>query len=394
MRLFLPSLGIINSLGNSKEEVLARALGGSRDGLRSIPSLTTGPDLSFGEVQAELPPIEGQLGVYDCRNNRILLQAYLQIATEVETLIESLGRERIGVVLGSSTSGIREVEDALEAHAQTGEYPPSYYDYKQELGTVAEFLAAYLELENVAITVSTACSSSGKAFYTGRNLIESGICDAVLVGGVDSLCRLTANGFASLGAVSEGLSNPFSRHRDGINIGEGAALFIMSQTESEISLKGVGESSDAHHISAPHPDGLGAELAMRQALEDAELRPDEISYLNLHGTGTPQNDLMESRAVHRVFGSSVLCSSTKAMTGHTLGAAGATEAGLCWLLLSAMNTEGQALPHLWDEVIDEELEKLNLAKQGQKLPSKPKMNCASNSFAFGGSNVSVILGRS
>lgn len=385
-------MGIICALGNGREEVLSNALKGSQEGLRLIPGLALGEPRYFGEVQAELPPIDPSLSKYDCRNNRILLEAYKQIESEVQTLIQTLGASRVGVVLGSSTSGIREVEDALETKMRTGDYPPDYYDYKQEIGTVAEFLANYLQLTNVAITVSTACSSSGKVYYTGRSLIESGICDAVLVGGVDSLCRLTANGFSALGAMSQGRCNPFSLNREGINIGEGAALFILSKQEAEISLKGVGESSDAHHISAPHPEGLGAELAMKQALLDAGLEATDISYLNLHGTGTPQNDLTESLAVHRIFGSELPCSSTKALTGHTLGAAGAVESGLCWLALSKKNPERHILPHIWDQVVDEALQPLNLVRPGTVLKNEGPDNFISNSFAFGGSNVSVIIG--
>lgn len=392
MKLYLSALGILNALGSGKEEVLLNAMRGSQVGLKVIPGLALDRDLFFGQIQTELAPIGPRLSKYDCRNNRILVEAYREIEGEVQALIQRHGRDRIGVVLGSSTSGIREVEDALEFQLRTGEYPPSYYDYKQEMGTVAEFLAAYLDLSNVAITVSTACSSSGKVFYTARNLIEAGVCDAVLVGGVDSLCRLTANGFAALGAVSAGLSQPFSLNRDGINIGEGAALFILSKEESEVALKGVGESSDAHHISAPHPEGLGAEQAMREALRDAGLAPEEISYLNLHGTGTEQNDLMESRAVNRVFGAQVPCSSTKALTGHTLGAAGAIELGLCWLTLSSMNRQRELPPHVWDEVVDEALEPLTLIPPHTCWNSEKSQNLISNSFAFGGSNVSVVIG--
>ena len=392
MRLYLSALGILNALGSGKEEVLSQAMQGSQTGLKAIPGLALGRDFYFGQVKTELEVIAPRFSRYDCRNSRILIQAYQEIESEVQALIDRYGPDRIAVVLGSSTSGIREVEDALEVHHSTGEYPPSYFDYKQEMGTVAEFLAAYLNLSNVAITVSTACSSSGKVFYTARNLIEAGVCEAVLVGGVDSLCRLTANGFAALGALSQGRSNPFSLHRDGINIGEGAALFILSKEESEIALKGVGESSDAHHISAPHPEGLGAEKAMREALRDAGLEPDEISYLNLHGTGTEQNDLMESRAVNRVFGAELPCSSTKALTGHTLGAAGAIELGLCWLSLSSLNQKREIPPHVWDGVVDEALEPLYLLPCRTRLDSTKSQNLISNSFAFGGSNVSVVIG--
>ena len=392
MSCYLSNVGVVCSLGSSREEVLNNALSGNQEGLQRHPDLANGEDLYFAAVPCELPPVKSAHSKFDCRNSRILLAAYQQIKNEVQELIERFGPDRVGVVLGSSTSGIREVEDAMEVKAETGDYPPDYYDYKQEIGTVAEFLARYLGLTNVALTVSTACSSSGKVFYTARNFLESGLCDAVLVGGADSLCRLTANGFLALGAVSKERCNPFSLNRDGINIGEGAALFILTKEPSAIELKGIGESSDAHHISAPHPEGEGAELSMQAALADAGLQPGEISYLNLHGTGTEQNDLMESKAVHRVFGSELPCSSTKALTGHTLGAAGAIELALCWLCLSELNSSARALPHVWDGVEDPNLEKLNLTTPGATLSSSSAKNFLSNSFAFGGSNVSVIIG--
>lgn len=392
MKLYLPALGILCSLGNNKQEVLANALRGSRDGLQRTPGLVLDQQPYFGCVRADLPPVEAPFERYDCRNNRLLLAAYHEIEDEVQALIHELGADRVAVVVGSSTSGIREVEDAFETQRKTGEYPAGYYDYKQEMGTVAEFLAGYLGLKNVAVTISTACSSSGKVFYSARNLIESGVCDAAIVGGADSLCRLTGNGFTALGAVSRTRSNPFSVHRDGINIGEGAALFILSKKRSAIVLKGVGESSDAYHISAPHPEGRGAEESMRNALWDAKLEPSEISYLNLHGTGTPHNDSTESAAVHRIFGPELPCSSTKALTGHTLGAAGAIETGLCWLTLSDLNQKRALLPHVWDGAPDDLVKPLNLVTLGATAENKTNHNFMSNSFAFGGSNVSLIIG--
>jgi len=366
---------------------------GSREGLVRLPDLVLDSQPYFGQVKGELPAVEAPLSRYDCRNNRLLLAAFSQIEEQVAAAVEQFGPHRVGVVIGSSTSGILEVEEALMEHAQTGSYPPHYYDYKQEIGTVAEYLAEQAGLKSVAITISTACSSSGKVFYSARNLIESGICDAVVVGGADSLCRLTGNGFTALGAVAQDLPNPFSPNRDGIVIGEGAAVFLLGSQQSEVELCGLGESSDAYHISAPHPEGKGAEECMRQALSDAGLEPAALSYLNLHGTGTPHNDIAESLAVHKIFGENLPCSSTKALTGHTLGAAGAIEAALCWLVLSDLNPSGALPPQINDGIVDPELAPLNLVSAGTHFDPSRSRYIMSNSFAFGGSNVSVILGR-
>jgi len=224
---------------------------------------------------------------------------------------------------------------------------------------------------------------------TARRLLAMDLCDAVLCGGVDSLCRLTLNGFTALEAVSAERCNPFSLNRNGINIGEAAALFLMTREPASVALLGAGASSDAHHISAPEPGGRGALQAMRKALAQADLTPEQIGYLNLHGTATQHNDAMESRAVAELFAAGVPCSSTKPLTGHTLGAAGALEAAFCWLSLQP----GATLPpHVWDAVIDPQLPALDFVLPGQTL--KGPRNLMSNSFAFGGNNVSLILGAS
>lgn len=215
----------------------------------------------------------------------------------------------------------------------------------------------------------------------------------VIAGGVDSLAAMTLNGFDALESMSDGLCNPFGRDRDGINIGEGAAIFVMSKTPAAISLAGCGETSDAHHISAPHPDGAGAIAAMAKALQDADVAASDIDYINLHGTATEQNDRMEAKAVFSVFGSEAPCSSTKRLTGHTLGAAGAIEAGLCWLAL----TEQTALPpHRWDGNGDTELQPIQLTngslQQCENVQQPPRL-ALSNSFAFGGNNISLIFER-
>jgi 3-oxoacyl-[acyl-carrier-protein] synthase-1 len=217
-------------------------------------------------------------------------------------------------------------------------------------------------------------------------------CDAVIAGGADSLSRLTVRGFQSLESISRGISNPLSINRDGINIGEGACLMLVSKEPSAIGLLGAGASSDAHHISAPDPEGRGARDAMLRALADAAVAADAVDYINLHGTGTPLNDSMESRAVTEVFGSAVPCSSTKPLTGHTLGAAGAIELGFCWLMLSDANTAWALPPHCWDGQVDPELRQLEIVGQGHRATTRPKV-CLSNSFAFGGNNASLLIGR-
>jgi 3-oxoacyl-[acyl-carrier-protein] synthase-1 len=332
------------------------------------------------------------LSRYDCRNNRLLLAALAQIAPAVEAARERYGAHRIGVVLGTSTSGIEAAEAAFVYQAQAGKLPVSF-DYAQvEIGTVAPFAAAALDLHGPAFTISTACTSSAKAFVSGRRLLQLNLCDAVVVGGVDSLCELTMQGFASLESTSSTRSNPMSRNRCGINVGEGAAVFLMSRDEGAVVLAGVGESSDAHHISAPDPLGAGGEIALRAALADAGLVPADIGYVNLHATATRKNDDMEAHLMARVFPHGVAASGTKPLTGHQLGAAGATELGFAWLTLAR---DGVALPrHLWDGEADPALPVLDLVGSERFLSRTVGARYVmSNSFAFGGSNVSLILGR-
>lgn len=388
--LYLSNPALINALGRTPDEIWKHLVAGSQHGIVRRSDLLTGGQVYVGAVSAPLPPVAADQR-FNSRNNRLLSAACAQIAGPVRELIKRYGRGRIAVVLGSSTSGISDTEDALLHRRQHGSMPQEFHYSQHEMGSPAVFLASLLQLKNVAMTISTACSSSAKAFISARNLINAGICDAALVGGVDTLCRLTINGFHALESVSARICNPFSRNRDGITIGEGAALFILSAERSAIELAGVGESSDAYHMSAPDPTGGGAETVMRRALQDATITPADISYVNLHGTATPKNDEMEAAAVNRLFGQRTPCSSTKALTGHTLGAAGATELGICWLALSQLNT-GRALPpHVWDGAADERLAAIKLAGAGDVYDAGGHCYMMSNSFAFGGSNVSLII---
>ncbi|MCK4152407.1 beta-ketoacyl-[acyl-carrier-protein] synthase family protein [Ralstonia pseudosolanacearum] len=387
--VYLHALGMINALGDDLDTIVRGLATGNSPGMRAIDRPGVGPAM-VGQVQTPLecaPP--ASLARYDCRNNRLLLGALAQIGHALRTACERYGHHRVGVVLGTSTSGVQEAEAALQ-YKRTHQTLPQAFDYLQmEIGTLAPFAAAALGVSGPAFTISTACTSSAKAFASARRLLRLRLCDAVVVGGVDSLCEMTLQGFGSLEATCTQRTNPMSRNRAGINIGEGAAVFLMTREEGPVRLAGAGESSDAHHISAPDPTGAGAELALRAAMRDAGLDASAIGYVNLHATATRKNDEMEARLMARVFPEGVPASGTKPLTGHTLGAAGATEAGFAWL---ALTRDDLPLPkHRWDGEADPALPPLDLVENTRRLGAE--QYAMSNSFAFGGSNASLILGR-
>ncbi|HDR8957848.1 beta-ketoacyl-[acyl-carrier-protein] synthase family protein [Burkholderia vietnamiensis] len=387
--VYLSAPGMINALGATTGAIVDALGRGVAPGMAPRADAPAGGWV--GRVTAPLecaPP--AALAHFDCRNNRLLLAALAQIQPLVDAALARYGPRRIGVVIGTSTSGVDAAEHALARRAATGAMPAGF-DYRQmEIGTAAPFVRAVLGVTGPAYTLSTACTSSAKAFAAARRLLQLKICDAVIVGGADSLCELTLQGFASLESVSPGRTNPMSRNRNGINIGEGAALFVMSRDEAAIRLAGVGESSDAHHISAPDPAGHGAEDALRAALADAGVAASAIGYVNLHATATRLNDEMEANVTARVFPHGVPASGTKPLTGHMLGAAGATELGFGWLTLARRI----ALPaHVWDGEHDPALPALDLVRDERRLAGDAAGRYVmSNSFAFGGSNASLILG--
>ncbi len=390
--VYLSALGMINSLGD-EPQAIARRLRDGVVGLSRQTRTVAGRHLYVGAVERELAPITGNLARFDCRNNRLLKIACDQLQAPLKQLMETLARDRIGVVIGTSTVAINEAEKVVGATPEDDAFPADYHFRNQEMGSAAEFVRDYLELTGVVYSVSTACSSSARALASARNLIRSGVCDAVIAGGGDSLCGLTLNGFSSLEAVSEAMCRPFDSSRDGINIGEGAALFLVTRAPADIALLGVGESSDAHHISAPEPEGKGAEAAMRAALKDGAMAPEAVDYINLHGTGTPKNDIMEALAVNRVFGDQIIASSSKSQIGHLLGGAGATELALCYLALCAPESDAWLPPQVGLKDRDPALPALNLVPDPSPKLDRPPAVCLSNSFAFGGNNISMILGR-
>lgn len=385
-RCYLNAMAMLSAMGESQQDVIQQLYNGEPQ--LSLTNEFSGEQmLPLGIYNAELPEIPLSEPKWQSRNNRFALAALNQIRSEVNQAIERYGQHRVGVIIGTSTSGISESESYLKQRATTGKVPDAYDYCMQEMGATASFVASLLGVTGPVFGISTACSSGAKALASARRLLRAGVCDVVIAGGVDTLCHLTVQGFSSLEAVSDQLCNPFSKNRCGINIGEGAGLFLVSREPHGVELAGVGESSDAHHISAPDPSGAGAIRCMSAALQDAGITPQDIGYINLHGTATPLNDQMESRAVAELFGQSGRCSSTKPFTGHTLGAAGALEAAICWLAL-----EKNFIPqHFWDNCPDLTLPAINLTK-GVAEPEGFQY-ALSNSFAFGGNNISLILRR-
>ena len=374
---------------------LEAALRAGRGGLAPCAFETADLDICVGEVAGiNDERLKAPYTEFDCRNNRLAQLALRQDGFEdaVRATIARVGRRRLGLFLGTSTSGILETEIAYRHRDPiTGALPASFsYRGTHNTFSVAAFLRELLDLEGPVVVVSTACSSSAKVFGNAQRMIEAGVIDAALVGGVDSLCLTTLYGFHSLQLTARGPCRPFAVDRDGITIGEGAAFALLEQpgptaSAASIALLGVGESSDAYHLSSPHPDGLGARLAMAAALVAASVQPVQVDYLNLHGTATPSNDRAESQAVVALFGARVPCSSTKGATGHTLGAAGAVEAVISSIALAHGFTPGG----INTTEVDATLGVNYLTATRNAAPTR----ILSNSFGFGGTNCSLLFGR-
>ena len=341
----------------------------------------------FGQIKAKLPRLD-EYPEHKSRNSAVLAFLADSIKDSINELKQKYSKDRIAIILGTSTSGLDETENELKKFMQTGVPSRDFYYKSQEFGDPSMFLADYLEIDGPAYTISTACSSSARALICGKRMLESGLVDAVIAGGADTLCKVPINGFNSMGVISQERCLPFNKNRAGINIGEGGGLMILSKEKASLELLGVGESSDAYHVSSPDPSGAGAISAMEMALNDASLTTDDIGYVNLHGTATKLNDAMESKAMASLFKGKVPCSSTKYMTGHTLGAAGIVEAAiLCYLLKHDLDLPVQDFSH--DE-IDDTLDECGLIKEKIKAKKKVMM---SNSFAFGGNNASIIIAK-
>lgn len=359
------------------------------DKLTLDDTIIKGGKFYFGKLEKDFEPIDDER--YDLRCNRVL--KYL-----VDKLdLSGFEKDEIGIVIGTTNSGIQEFEDSENKH-------------HAELGNPAEFLKWYLGTKNYAASVSTACTSGTKAFSTAVKLLQNDVCKVVIAGGIDTLAAMPSYGFHALEVLSHEKSNPFSKNRDGISLGEGGALFVLTKdvkmqkcldvkpitnvdrickSDNEIvALLGIGETSDAYHSATPDPEGVQAVRAIQLALDDAGLKAEDIDYINLHGTGTVSNDLMEANAIYKVFGDNVPASSTKPFTGHCLGAAASIEAFICYQILKGERN----LPiHKYDNEYDENLPKINLVNSNTE--NKKINTCMNTSFGFGGTNAVVIMGN-
>ena len=392
------SLGICNALGMNSQEVFERLLQGDTGGMSTLTTLLPDRPCMVGQIQGELPMVPASLSQYQSRFFSIATHVCQQIESRMALVKSKFGARRIGVVLGSSTSGIQSGEEAYASRAAGGGFPKTFHYVQQEMGALSNFVRDYFELEGPAYTISTACTSSAKALIAANRLLATGSCDAVLTGGLDSLCKLTTRGFDSLGLVADSLCNPFSANRKGLNLGEGACFMVMERLDqvaegAYVGLTGFGESSDAYHMSAPHPEGKGAAEAISQAVALAGIHTNELLYVNAHGTGTLHNDSAEAAAIARVLGHEVPVSSSKPMTGHVLGGAGATEAGFCVLVLEQAGDSLSLPPHQWDGIEDEEMPRLRFVVPDELYPVHGNAGVLSTSFAFGGSNAALLFQR-
>lgn len=347
------------------------------DKLTLDSTIVKGSEFYFGKIEKDFEDINEEK--YNLRCNKVL--KYL---VDKLDLLE-FKKDEIGIVIGATNSGISEFETTDNK-------------YHAQLGNPAEFLKWYLGTTNIAMGVSTACTSGIKAFSSAVKLLENNVCKAVIAGGIDTIAPLPTYGFHALEVLSSEKTNPFSKNRTGISLGEGGALFLLTQKKTGgqddgkasdyIQLLGIGETSDAYHAATPDPEGIQAQAAIQKALDDAKLSPDDIDYINLHGTGTISNDLMEANAVYTIFKDKTPVSSTKPMTGHCLGAAASVETFICYEILKGKRD----LPvHIFDGEYDETLPKINLVDENTRI--SPINICMCTSFGFGGTNAVIIIGK-
>ena len=382
----LPITGfnLCNALGSNRGAV-RDALFAGRDGLTPT-NLPVPFETVVGRLDAELPELPSDAQPWSTRSAQIAAMLLADLSGPLERMRARWRPERIGILMGTSTAGADVTEAAYRDFVHNGALPDGYDLWRHHTyGAILEVVRRLTGAEGPAWMHSTACTSSAKPLASARRLIRAGIIDAAIVGGIDTLCAMTLSGFHCLGALSGTPCRPFGEGRTGINIGEGGAILLVEREgDGEALLEAVGESSDAYHISAPHPQGLGATLAMQRALEEAGVSAADVDHINAHGTGTPLNDSAESAAIVEVFGTEIPVVSTKSYTGHTLGAAGATEAAISLLTI----LEGRAPASLR---LDPKDEKIAVNVLSEQLSGSFR-RVLSNSFAFGGNNVSVLLG--
>ena len=381
--LLVTGYGMLSALGRGRAQHLA-ALAEGRTGLGPSP-IELDFETAAGAVPDDLPELPADMQAWSTRLARMSLALLEELDEPLRRAREKWRPERIAVLLGTSTAGAETTEVAYKQFVAGGSFPRDYdFQRQHTFGAVLKVVRKLAGAEGPSWMASTACTSSGKTFATARRLIEADVIDAAIVGGLDTLCTMTLTGFHSLQALDSAPCRPFRENRNGISIGEGGAFALVERSgDARVVIEGIGETSDAYHISAPHPEGLGAQAAMRDALRMAGREPEDVDHVNAHGTGTRLNDTAEANAIKTVLGTSVPCVSTKAYTGHTLGAAAALE-----LAFSACAIEeGWIPPAIGDGPIDP---KIDLTIPTEKT-SGSFQRVLSNSFAFGGNNVSLLV---
>jgi 3-oxoacyl-[acyl-carrier-protein] synthase-1 len=375
---------ILSAIGSGIDQT-ARALREEQSGLTQRPDWP-GIDTLWGRIPAELPQLPASFARYDCRQSRLALATLEGIGGKVQRALRRWGPSRVAILLGTSTGGIDRTEEAIEFHRRMARLPTDYDMQRQHnFYAFCELLKHVTGITGPSYVVSTACSSSAKVFASAVRLMAADIVDAVLVGGVDTLCKTTLYGFNALKILAPERCRPFGKDRCGINIGEGGALLLLERSgDAEVALLGVGESSDAHHMTSPHPEGAGALFSMERALRSAGIERSAVDHINAHGTGTLHSDASEAEAIDRLFGPEVPVVSTKAFTGHTLGAAGAIEAIIACIAMR----EHWIPPSLGAQPVSDDI-RPNINDRGRELRCRVVL---SNSFGFGGNNVSLVLG--
>lgn len=404
MKLFLSRPAMMSALGDSLNIHLDVLLNNKPSSIAATDSPyaahgISGQQKMLGEVQVTLREFPAELPTeHRSRNNQLLWHALEQIEPQIEQVITHFGKQRVAVVMGTSTTGVDENIPVFQYAAEHNDWSGKpFWQQQQYFSAPADFVAYQYGVQNASYGISTACTSGARALISAARLLKANLCDAVICGGVDTLSPLTISGFSSLEVLSDQHTNPLSANRNGINIGEAATVFIMTREaidEHKIELLGYGASSDAYHMSSPHPEGIGAISAFENALKSASLSANQIGWINLHGTGTVHNDQMETLAVAKVFGNQTACTTTKPYTGHTLGAAGALEAAILWAVISrTYNPQGILPAQLWDGVRDESLPEILITDEHSHWQEGRRLG-ASSSFAFGGNNAVLILGES
>ena len=398
MDLYLSKPGVMSCAGNNIDQLWNAVTSGTQTNIKKVKACNDEEYFAARIDDAALKPSGAR---YDMKIMRIENAALEQIADDVTAVRDKHGADRIAVCIGSCDNG---TEFSLANHRKyfaEGQFPQNYNIEIQGADYVSTFVAEKFGLKGPAVTFATACSSSAGAIIKAAEMIKAGLADAAVVGGIDIASDTTLIGFSALEAVSSEITNPFSRNRHGITLGDGAAFFVLTKEpvvstgSTTVKLLGWGESADAYHMTSPDPSGAGAEKAIRRAMENAGVSASDVGYINLHGTGTKFNDSMEGKAVASIFGEkTVPVSTTKPVTGHTLGAAAALEAAICWkALVENKGKDNIKLPvQVWDGERDEEIPELNIV-DGKSSAAKGQLKvCLSNSFAFGGANACLVLG--